>query len=470
MKGFECFVGPTGDISVIHGRLVQLKTGAVLSTAKYGAALLFPATSSGLDAAVGVPGLAAFVGGSGRNLIITGLTMPTSGVIPPVGFFTPGVADEFASQLGQFTLQVTGSSAATISDATDVVAILSAGGTAPLGSYASTSYGTATYNAGTAFSLTAAGEGLGTGVIPDCAVTVSAGSAVVGSFVASTTALYISSINPDWTIVIDPSGSAEMRYLTTVVATRSSGLAYDPSGTYEATTLGREFNPISPEAAGASTGEPAAINPFGVLTVTYSWSAMPDLDTGTTFLNATAGYGYSSPGPYLTFTGDNTTTGPEVVTVDLAAAWADGVINNFADVFCAADWYPGASPSQGHGPATLLITYSIGALTAFSGAIRPGLVGPSTTLVKALRVGADGSVGLFDETWRAFVQRVPVPPKAGYVYLAVTEAAGVLTAADGPFFGASVPSNSGSTYFVPIAHSDGAGAVVPNLNGAINWP
>ena len=66
---------------------------------------------------------AEFIGGSGRNLICSG-----GGAGLPNGFFRPEIADAWRN--GGFYLEVTGASAATISDGTDVVAVLTTGGTA----------------------------------------------------------------------------------------------------------------------------------------------------------------------------------------------------------------------------------------------------------------------------------------------------------------------------------------------------
>ena len=87
------------------------------------------------------------VGGSGRNLVTTGLTPSLSGPTVPVGIWTPQRPDVWT--LGIFTLTKTGSSAADISDGTNTVAILTTG-SAPVGSFVATSYGQTTYHGGSA--------------------------------------------------------------------------------------------------------------------------------------------------------------------------------------------------------------------------------------------------------------------------------------------------------------------------------
>lgn len=95
--------------------------------------------------------------------------------------------------------------------------------------------------------------------------------------------------------------------------------------------------------------------PFGELVIVYDWSGQPDLDTGTTFLGETVGYGHGGSSPYMNWTGDDTSDGNETVTIDLAQAYIDGEITTEAIVNCAADWYP---PAGGSGPANLTVIYN----------------------------------------------------------------------------------------------------------------
>lgn len=134
---------------------------------------------------------------------------------------------------------------------------------------------------------------------------------------------------------------------------------------------------------------------FGLVTITYSWPSLPDLDTRTGFLGDVVGFGYGySPrsGQYMKWSGDNQgVAGDEVVIIDLATAWHDGLITTHADISCGADWYP---PRGGKGPATMKVVHSIGGTTKilFDGPIYPGSTAtPATTVVYRLRVGGDDS-------------------------------------------------------------------------------
>lgn len=458
-QGFACWYSKAGDLNVANGTVIQPKTGVVVEVGTAG-------EFSGTVAADDLPGMTAvrsaggstFTGGSARNLACTGLTALA-------GWFTPTIPNTF--RLGIFTLTVTGSSAASISDGTDVVATLTTGGTAPVGTYNSTTYGAATYNATASFALTMAAEEGAPGAIPDVRVSISSGTAQGGIYTATDAANYESAVDADWTLFLDPSGEAELRYQGTAVATRASGIGHDPAGRYAAETTAFFYNPQPPKEDD-STGT-AATNPFGILTLVYSWPATPDLDTTTRFLSDEVGYpvdGSETAAVYTTFSGDDTgPSGSETVVIDLAQAWLDGAISSVAEVLCHADWYPGAG---GSGLATLDISYTVGSYSDTL-SICPGGATPAATLVASLRIGADGSVGNQTAAWQAHVQVIGRLPRAGFVYLKVTESAGVLTTVEGPFFKTTLPTSAGSVYYVPLAHCDGT-VVKQYHTGALIWP
>jgi len=236
MNGFETYYDIAGDLRVLNGEVFQLSTGIRKSTGLGSVGLLLPQADRGDFTAAVVPAQAIFVGGSGRNLVVSGLPLVASSTAqPPVGFFVPTVAGKYV--IGPYVLEVTGPSAATISDATDVVAILTTGGTAPVGDYDSTVYGAATYNGTVAFTLAAVAEGAGG--IPGCIAEASAPSTALSQeFVAVDEVTFEGFDDSDWGIVVAPDGSAELRYLTDVIGTRAAGLPWDPSGAYAATAFG----------------------------------------------------------------------------------------------------------------------------------------------------------------------------------------------------------------------------------------
>lgn len=94
----------------------------------------------------------------------------------------------------------------------------------------------------------------------------------------------------------------------------------------------------------------------GVVLIEYSWTPPQlDLDTGTSFLSTKVGWACSASGPYITWSGDNTGYGPEIVTVDVRAAYRDSAWASSCEIVCSAGWY---SPAGGSGPALLTVTFN----------------------------------------------------------------------------------------------------------------
>lgn len=187
------------------------------------------------------PAAATFIGGSGRLLIATpSVTLGNPDAVEAIlGFYTPDWSDAFRSVMNNAaTLVFTSTTAAEISDGTNVVAAWASGADAPLGVYAATTYGRDTYNDGTAFNITITEELTG-GRVPAAAdLQILAGTAVGGGYFPSGAQTFAND-NSNWTIVIDSDGVAELKYLTNVVATRIETDRWDdPSGTYESTTYG----------------------------------------------------------------------------------------------------------------------------------------------------------------------------------------------------------------------------------------
>jgi hypothetical protein len=234
----QCYFDRNGDICVVDGVVWQPKTG-VRRIYGQGRAFSPSGTSrAGTELqAAGAAGGATFVGGSGRNVIADGILSGLSTGEKPTGFFRPAGPSKWA--VGGFILEVTGSSAATISDGTDIIAELTTGGTAPVGDYESTTYGEDNYNGEAAFTLTVeAEEGTSVG-IPQATVEISAGTAQGGLYVPTSDVLFESDTDPDWTIEIQADGTAEMAYLGDVMAIRTAVSPTTPLGIYDATALGK---------------------------------------------------------------------------------------------------------------------------------------------------------------------------------------------------------------------------------------
>lgn len=234
---FQTFADPNGNLWAADGWVAQLRSGVLLPV---GSGSEFSETlAPGWDRFLPAPATSGgtFLGGSGRNLVLSGLTPGPSGPALPIGLFGPGRPDVYGR--GIFVLTVTGSSAATIHDGTDTVATLSAGGTAPVGDYVAGAYGKTTYNGGADFTLAAAAEEGAPGAFPGYVLNVSAGTAQAGNFTATDAANYVSDDDSDWTIFVAADGSAELYHLTDLVAVRDAGSTIDPAGVFEATAAGQ---------------------------------------------------------------------------------------------------------------------------------------------------------------------------------------------------------------------------------------
>lgn len=233
--GFECYLDPEGNLSVADGVVFQPSTGTLklVGSGLGGSGRAADRSISEQKRVSGAVGT-TFVGGSGRNVILSGMPPILSGPPSPNGYYRP--QEPGAYRMGIFTLTVTGASAASISDGTGVIANLTTGGTAPVGSYASTTYGATTY--GASFTLTAAAEGDSVG-IPGAVISVSAGTAPAGAMSAVDTATWQLVADTDWKIIVAADGSAELRDGATVIAERADGSPGRPEGTYVATAAGK---------------------------------------------------------------------------------------------------------------------------------------------------------------------------------------------------------------------------------------
>lgn len=233
-QGFQVFKDRFGNLTVSAGMVVQPRTGArVMVGGGSFSEIARDRSAPVYESAAPLPG-GIFVGGSGRNLVSTGIVVGLSSGDSPVGFWRPAGA---GFRLGGFLLDpATGQ----ISDGTDIVAEWTTG-TLPEGDYTATTYGETTYNDGDPFTLTVTAEGGDVG-IPSATVTISDGLAQAGGYTATSPDTWESDDDPDWTVTINADGTADLKYLTDIIASRAAGALDDPSGFYESTTLGNAYN------------------------------------------------------------------------------------------------------------------------------------------------------------------------------------------------------------------------------------
>lgn len=106
-------------------------------------------------------------------------------------------------------------------------------------------------------------------------------------------------------------------------------------------------------ASNSTTTTVPAITNEMMLRVQYTWPLdQSDLDTSTIFLDASVGTFCSSSATYMTFSGDDTSTGgEEIVTIQLQQALADGAWSGSTKLEFRTGWYLG----NASGPATLRV-------------------------------------------------------------------------------------------------------------------
>ena len=237
IAGFQTFADINGNLWVADGWVAQLRGGVRLPVgAGQDLPPLFSSPDGARYAALRETRGGTFVGGSGRNLVTTGLTPAASGPAVPVGIWAPKRPDVWT--LGIFTLTKTGSSAANISDGTNTVASLTTG-SAPVGYYVATSYGQTTYHAGSPFTIAAATEQGAPGSLPAAFCSVSAGTAQGGNYTASSAIAGASATDANWTILVNSDGSADLKHSGTVLASRTGGNPCEMAGVYEANSAGK---------------------------------------------------------------------------------------------------------------------------------------------------------------------------------------------------------------------------------------
>ena len=244
MRAFECYVDRDGNITVADGHVCQIKSGVILAV---GAGSDFnpdprrngnPSWRSFPDSWSGT-----FIGGSGRNVVVSGVSPLISGPMVPAGIYRPGRPGAF--RCGPFLLTVSGAGAATISDGSGTVAILSSGSSAPVGNYASTSYGGEVYNGGSGFVLTAADEVSSPPEMPVCRDAGPGWFSPIpaGNFLTSDMVGFTLDADPSWTISVNTDGSADIAKSGVIIASRPAGFSdCDPGGKYGATAAGMLLN------------------------------------------------------------------------------------------------------------------------------------------------------------------------------------------------------------------------------------
>lgn len=242
IQGFQVWADAWGNLHCADGTVLQARTsarfavgsGADLGIGGGGSLAITPDYGLALTPFTSATG-ASFLGGNGRNLIVSGLEQSISGPVVPAGVFMACELNIFRK--GNFSIYWDGSYGE-FYDGTDYVAFAFEG--TPSGiSFESTTYGQETYNASSYFTLSVVAEE-GTPLTGFQAVSqVSGGTGPAGHWSRTDDGSYEFDIDPDWVIVGTGDGWAEMSYLGNLMAERATGIDWSPDGVYVATAAGK---------------------------------------------------------------------------------------------------------------------------------------------------------------------------------------------------------------------------------------
>jgi len=242
---YECMLDRYGNMIVAGGWVYKQSTQHLRETgADPGISLSGLSMDSGTFNLRGTgPSSAAFVGGSGRLMIAT----------PSVALSNPDAETEILGFYGWewdtelrpinnrgVRLTIASATSAEIVDPSgpNVIAEWVSGADAPLGTYAATTYGKDTYNGGDAFNLTLTHE-IASPRLPAAADLDPGETTVYGGQYSPTSNTRWLADDPDWEILIDTYGGAELSDGTDVVAIRDHSDTWDdPSGFYDSTSYG----------------------------------------------------------------------------------------------------------------------------------------------------------------------------------------------------------------------------------------
>jgi hypothetical protein len=265
---FQASIDSLGNLYCSPGYAIDL--GAA-TTAYFGCGIVDADRPALIESrAAPVPALARFLGGSGKNMALTGTL---SGTNAPLGYFRQTTLASWQSEYGHTIDFDDGANTADLldTDGTTVIATFSASSTiAPVGSFSSTATGASIYNGGTSFTLTSSYEG--TAAFEDAEVVVSDGTAQDGTYTFSTDR-WVSSVDPNFEIVdVANDGTFRIYDGTDYVADRiAGGPALDPTGSYVATSYGEgTYNNSDPFNVEVALGYPMPIVGYVYVELTLS--------------------------------------------------------------------------------------------------------------------------------------------------------------------------------------------------------
>lgn len=267
-RQFQVWIDRLGNIYCVPGYAIDLGAS---TTAYFDCGVLFGQSGfDGDERFMPIANVERFMGGSGKNMALTGTL---SGTNAPLGYFRQTTLASWESEYGHKIDFDDGANTADLldTDGTTVIATFSASSTiAPIGSFSSTATGATIYNGGTSFTLTSSYEG--TAAFEDAEVIVSDGTAQAGTYTFSADR-WVSSVDPTFEIV-DTVGDGTFRIYdgTDYLADRiAGGPALDPTGSYVATSYGEStYNSGDPFNVEVALGYPMPIAGYVYVELTLS--------------------------------------------------------------------------------------------------------------------------------------------------------------------------------------------------------
>lgn len=416
---FSSYSDADGNLWISPGPVIALHaTTTVFDVGSGGFAMTIPGAGEPFRPAAG--DAARCIGGNGTNMRAT--SSPLDSVLPFLLFRATAPNTWTAEGSPDIVLTFDpGDGSAEISDFDDVVATLSAGSrTEPVGTFTATTYGEDEYNSGTGFTVDLSYEGAAENYpLRDAAIVWTDESTATEGLYARTG--WQTWELSGWTLTIDGTGAGEIDDGIDVVAEREADASrlYDPSGQWVATSYGSatygDAVPVYEATASAGTFATQEYEETGVVGTVHT-------------LNGT-------------------TDGSIYIEWDTA----DGDADIYDAGGLVAERTSGVSTGDFLGTYTATTygrdTYNSG--SAFT-------VSVTNTPIGAAFLGLAGFL--------------PSSPAAGVAWVELTlDGSDEVTAADGPIWDASIPSNTSTRAVFPIVESNGSGVVRQRQLGPIYW-
>jgi len=342
-----------------------------------------------------------FVGGSGESVEVAATV--TTPAIAPIGYFERTGEFEWTDRFGNVLTMLSDYSDGDISDATDVIATLSApvSGIDVPWIFNATTYGEDEFNGGTPFDFTAnhevfSGGGINAPNFINAYFDEFSSGGTFPNIGSATDGEYYFPL-PDYTLVYN-TGAWELRDSVAALLDTGGSDPSDPTGVYNDGTYD------------------ITVTVQSVLT-----TAAITITTGT------AQSGNYIESAWNTWTSEDDSNWTLEIQVDTTSEISDG-------------------------------TDIVAIRPAGSARIPSGNYASTTYGANTYNDGAEFTMAIDYET------RFPL---AGFAYVEIELSAGAFVAASGPFFASTLPANSATLEVVPIAHSNGAGTITPICDGPI---